>query len=256
MARYRWLVNVIKRDKISMLDVAKITSKDLYGFAVRLAKEVREKTQKPYGKNTIINTRQVVHMAHKYAAINGYCKPIVYAVEIPRTHDYYTADKLKNLSPKQAELLMKILSDTVRDPSVVPWSDEVISTTVRLDNNRRYALGCMVGLGCGLRISEVCALETSKHIDTSNRCLWVTSAIVSYTDKNGAQIVESGPTKSKASERMVPLPKHVAGMLARYAPDKGYLIPADKSIRQAPNKRGLSTWFSVLMHSLKPKGMP
>ena len=250
MARYRWLAQLIERDKLGALEISDVKNRDLQAFSVRLASEIRPDTGKPYGKNTIINALQVAKMAHKYAAINGYCAPMVYSIDLPRTHDYYTADKLKSLTPAQAEILMGKLSCVVENPSHVPWSKRPVESVILIDNNRRYALGAIFGLACGLRIGEVCAIDVNKHIDLLEGQVHIDSTVVTYQD-NGVFVNEIGPPKSPSSVRMVPIPPRVISLLETHIPKKGYLIPLDKSTRGVPNKRGLSTWYSRLMHSIE-----
>lgn len=249
IARYRWLIALINRYDIAGIDITEITPIDLHDFAVKLSSEVRPETGNPYGKNTVINALQVVKMTHKWAAKNGFCAPIIYDVELPRTYDYYSAGKLKCLTPAQADTLMDALSKIIKDPSVVPWVKDPVGAQGLLANNVRYALGCVLGLGCGLRIGEVCAINVSKNINTQLRQLNVESTLVSYI-KNNSLITEVGPPKTDASVRMVPIPPMICKLIVGYAPARNYLIPCDASGSGLPNKRGLSSWYSRLMRSL------
>jgi integrase len=109
---------------------------------------------------------------------------------MPRAADYFDAGRIKHLKEDDARRVMDTFVDVVKDPTTATTRD----TFVTADNARRYALGGILGLGCGMRIGEVCATKKS-DINFGERLVSVNQTTISYKGKGGERYrTEVGPT--------------------------------------------------------------
>jgi integrase len=233
-ARYRWIVRKLVSPYFEGRKVGELQTCDFQQFADWLAfPPMRQKrpTHTAYGISTVKDAVQVLRMVHRYAGIFHQVVPLAsYHFDWPRTGDYYDAKRVKALSDAEAKRLHTTLVAAVKDGASA--------------YGRRYALGAILGLRCGMRIGEVCGFAADTGLDTEASAVKVEQAIVSYQDDDESTVCEMGPPKTEKSRRTIPVSADLARLLCDYAPATGFLIPSGTGEAKTPNKRGLSAWFA------------
>jgi integrase len=250
---YKWdietlILPVAGADDIETLDSRRLQT-IVYGIAALPQKTSSKRSPKTYAQATVARGVKVLKMIHRYGASVGYIPPAVYKTKTPRQADYHGHARVKHLKERDAQRVMGVLIDIVKDPAQPLPGDDRAPSVWRAQNNRRYALGTILGLGGGLRIGEVCGVSR-KDFDFSACLLQVETAARSYKGRGAdAYTTEIGPTKTTCSIRTVPLSDDHCALFAEYAP-KGYLVPGGLTGRTMPYKRGMSAWFSRLIKAL------
>lgn len=252
---YRYLLDKILIPRIGKFDAGKFTIKDLQAYANDVASI--------YGQSSLKGAMFAFKSVHRYGARVGYIKPWAdYTIENPRAKDYHTYKKVNCLSQRQAERLMVLLEQIVIDPVAYPVKGHPKDAQTH-DKDRRYALGCMLALGCGERISEVCGCIPSYDIDYDDEVITVERIAVNQSTEdyragrtkrkktgNKVKRLEVGinAPKTEKSWRDIPLPEGFIDIFETYAPKDGYLIPGKTGSKQ-PLYSGLSRWFRNLMRA-------
>jgi len=157
---------------------------------------------------------------------------------------YRRPKRVKALSADQAHRLMAELKKIIVDRSVcAPGS--------LAEENKRYALACLVALGTGMRIGEVCAQRYDRNFDPETNTLSVTSQIVRRRDKTTGrwERIEVDP-KTEAAIRSIPIEDGLAEVYKTYAPKTGFLLPPPTfslNVKNSvlPNPELLRGWFNT-----------
>lgn len=116
-------------------------------------------------------------------------------------------------------------------------------------------LGIMIGLYCGLRIGEVCALKWS-DIDLEKRLITVKSTVyrvyeISFDEDKGKSEVNTSSPKTRRSNRLVPIPRDLNNLLIA-AKDK-FNVTSDKYILTSSEKMAEPRTFSSYYERLLKK---
>jgi integrase len=250
---YKWLIDTLILRVCGAEDIATIDDRRLqtaaYAMATLPCRASTRKAPRTYAQSTVNEAVKILKAVHRYGASVGYVAPLVYRVRLPRARDHRTTGTIKRLAARDATRVMSTLVSIAQDPSV-PWGGTKAPVALWVARNaRRYALGCMLGLGGGLRIGEVCGV-TRSDMDFEAGTVRVTSAVRSYRGKGKTSYTtEDGPTKTPKSVRVVHLASGHMALLERHAP-AGYLIPGGLDRKGVPYKRGLSAWFKRLVTAL------
>lgn len=250
---YQWVIDKVIVPRIGTMDAGTFAHKDLQDFANNVSRK--------YGQSILSASVRAVKVIHKYGCKVGYIGPIVYDIEMPHAKDWRARKTDKSLPKRQADKLMSLLIQIVDDPSFYPVAGHP-KDPLTLEKDRRNALGSMLGLGCGMRISEVCGCIPARDIDYDGETITVERIAVYQSTKEYRQNADGRkkrrkdvrlevgiePPKTEASERDIPLPDGFAALFDKYAPKEGFLI-SGKAGNRLPLKWSLSEWFRNLMRA-------
>jgi integrase len=245
--QYKTVVNNAIIPSLGDRDIASITNADLQDLAGSLAYERKRGHRNPvprYSKSYVSEAMREVRSILQWAQKFGKLEHLpALSVEMPRTYDYSNLRTKNKLSAEQAAKLNTELLDIIEHPA----DNHTTGTTnnpLRIDNNRRYALGTFTGLRTGMRIGEICALDMN-DVNRKGLYIAVTSTVSEYTpiDSDKA-IIERGATKSESGYREVPITSDVMDVFDTYAPKSGYLIPGRIGSRiKVPPTANLRAWW-------------
>lgn len=227
-------------------DVESFTHTELQQFVYATAEmETKASTKKhpqKYSQRTIDRAARTMKSILRFGAIVGYMPAIAYDVRRPRAHDYHQSKKIKYLREKDAKRVLARIIEIVEHPDRSITDPYEKAPLADISSNRRYALGCILGIAGGLRIGEVCAVKRA-CFDFDHNTLDVASAVRTYKGKDAdTYTTEDGPTKTVKSTRIIPLQKAHIDLFEEYSP-KGYLIPGGMDKKSVAYKRGFSGWF-------------
>lgn len=119
-----------------------------------------------------------------------------------------------------------------------------------LNSAHQYHLAILIAIYTGMRIGEICALKYS-DIDMSNNIIKVYKTLYRIKDDTSTKLKIS-TTKTRHSERLIPISKSLKKLLARTVRDNENYIASNS--RKPLDPRVLRRYFKQLLikHDLKP----
>jgi integrase len=221
--------------------------------AVDAMAEIR-RWDRPHGPHVGYATRRVrratsvLKRIAAYGALMGYMPALPRHTLAARCSDWRSHSRLRLLQPAEAAVLYQALCDVARHPRRALACGWHARSAAEAADARRYALGCLLGLACGLRVGEACAVRRE---DVSEGRVSV-AATVSYAKGAGGEAyrTEVGAAKTRCSERSVPIPAEVAALIEEAAPRRGFIVPGGDTRAQPASTRAVNIWLRRLMGAL------
>jgi integrase len=215
-------------------------------------KTLRSERKKPktYATRRIRRAAYVLKRVIEYGERMGYIHPLPHKTRSPRAFDYRSSTTLKHLSTSDAKKLYSCLISIVARPEDAVVDGMKPNGAGMAGDWQRYALGCLLGLTCGLRVGEACAI-TRKNIDFDTSTLLVEGTVSTARGRSGkAYVTAVGYTKTKASERKVPLSRDIASLLDLYAPKTACIVPGGYTRNSVASTRGINAWLKRVLNAL------
>lgn len=156
-----------------------------------------------------------------------------------------------SISVQEIKANLPATKHNYRQISVLSNEEQAKLKTFLLHEIDSYKIGVLVCLYTGLRLGEICALETDA-IDLSRKCIYVKQTVqrIKTEDNNGKTHLMISEPKTTSSKREVPLCDFLLKLLWEYKPTSKYLL-GEKPTEPRTYQYKLNQYFSIL--SIKGK---